>query len=158
MMDSFGIHDARALRGFGARAAQRRRGQGRRLLTSRARAPTLTGMEVHLTPRAGTPAFRARHPTSPWHGYAGAGGHQPVSGRRSPLCPSCQAWRGRPGAPASVLMEVRWSTPAVEDLERIFTRIEKDNATAARLSAGNGPQRRGTQINRRRWTMRPSVH
>jgi plasmid stabilization system protein ParE len=29
-------------------------------------------------------------------------------------------------------MEVRWSTLAVEDLERIFRRIEKDNPTAAR--------------------------
>lgn len=29
-------------------------------------------------------------------------------------------------------MEVRWSTIAVEDLERIFRRIEKDNPTAAR--------------------------
>ena len=29
-------------------------------------------------------------------------------------------------------MEVRWSTPAAEDLERIFQRIEKDNPTAAR--------------------------
>jgi toxin ParE1/3/4 len=29
-------------------------------------------------------------------------------------------------------MEVRWSTPAAEDLERIFRRIEKDNPTAAR--------------------------
>jgi toxin ParE1/3/4 len=29
-------------------------------------------------------------------------------------------------------MEVRWSTPAVEDLERIFRRIEKDSPTAAR--------------------------
>ncbi len=29
-------------------------------------------------------------------------------------------------------MEVRWSIPAVEDLERILTRIEKDNPTAAR--------------------------
>jgi toxin ParE1/3/4 len=29
-------------------------------------------------------------------------------------------------------MEVRWSTLAVEDLERIFQRIEKDNLTAAR--------------------------
>lgn len=28
-------------------------------------------------------------------------------------------------------MEVRWSTPAVEDLERIFQHIEKDNPTAA---------------------------
>jgi addiction module RelE/StbE family toxin len=29
-------------------------------------------------------------------------------------------------------MEVRWSTPAAEDLERIFRRIEKSNPTAAR--------------------------
>jgi len=29
-------------------------------------------------------------------------------------------------------MEVRWSTLAAEDLERIFRRIEKDNPTAAR--------------------------
>jgi toxin ParE1/3/4 len=29
-------------------------------------------------------------------------------------------------------MEVRWSKPAVDDLERIFQRIEKDNPTAAR--------------------------
>ena len=29
-------------------------------------------------------------------------------------------------------MEVRWSTLAVEDLEHIFQRIEKDNPTAAR--------------------------
>ncbi len=29
-------------------------------------------------------------------------------------------------------MEVRWSTLAVEDLERIFRHIEKDNPTAAR--------------------------
>lgn len=29
-------------------------------------------------------------------------------------------------------MEVRWSSPAVEDLERIFRRIAKDNPTAAR--------------------------
>ena len=29
-------------------------------------------------------------------------------------------------------MEVRWSALAVEDLERIFRRIEKDNPTAAR--------------------------
>ena len=29
-------------------------------------------------------------------------------------------------------MEVRWSMPAVEDLENIFRRIEKDNPTAAR--------------------------
>ena len=29
-------------------------------------------------------------------------------------------------------MEVRWSTLAAEDLERIFRRIEKDNLTAAR--------------------------
>jgi plasmid stabilization system protein ParE len=29
-------------------------------------------------------------------------------------------------------MEVRWSKLAVEDLERIFRRIEKDNPTAAR--------------------------
>jgi toxin ParE1/3/4 len=29
-------------------------------------------------------------------------------------------------------MEVRWSTLAAEDLERIFQRIEKDNPTAAR--------------------------
>ncbi len=29
-------------------------------------------------------------------------------------------------------MEVRWSTPAADDLERIFRRIEKDNPTAAR--------------------------
>ena len=29
-------------------------------------------------------------------------------------------------------MEVRWSTPAAEDLEHIFRRIEKDNPTAAR--------------------------
>jgi toxin ParE1/3/4 len=29
-------------------------------------------------------------------------------------------------------MEVRWSTVAVDDLERIFRRIEKDNPTAAR--------------------------
>jgi len=29
-------------------------------------------------------------------------------------------------------MEVRWSTTAYEDLERIFKRIEKDNPTAAR--------------------------
>ena len=29
-------------------------------------------------------------------------------------------------------MEVRWSTLAVEDLERIFRRIAKDNPTAAR--------------------------
>jgi toxin ParE1/3/4 len=29
-------------------------------------------------------------------------------------------------------MEVRWSTPAAQDLERIYTRIEKDNPTAAR--------------------------
>jgi len=29
-------------------------------------------------------------------------------------------------------MEVRWSTLAVEDLESIFHRIEKDNPTAAR--------------------------
>jgi len=29
-------------------------------------------------------------------------------------------------------MEVRWSTLAVEDLERIFRRFEKDNPTAAR--------------------------
>ncbi|MFZ0816826.1 MAG: type II toxin-antitoxin system RelE/ParE family toxin [Candidatus Sulfotelmatobacter sp.] len=28
-------------------------------------------------------------------------------------------------------MEVRWSTLAAEDLERIFRRIEKDNPTAA---------------------------
>jgi len=28
-------------------------------------------------------------------------------------------------------IEVRWSTLAVEDLERIFQRIEKDNPTAA---------------------------
>jgi toxin ParE1/3/4 len=30
------------------------------------------------------------------------------------------------------LIEIRWSTPAVEDLENIFRRIEKDNPTAAR--------------------------
>ena len=29
-------------------------------------------------------------------------------------------------------MEVRWSNLAVEDLERIFRHIEKDNPTAAR--------------------------
>jgi len=29
-------------------------------------------------------------------------------------------------------MEVRWSAPAADDLERIFRRIEKDNPTAAR--------------------------
>jgi toxin ParE1/3/4 len=29
-------------------------------------------------------------------------------------------------------MEVRWSTLAAEDLERIFRRIEKDNPSAAR--------------------------
>lgn len=29
-------------------------------------------------------------------------------------------------------MDVRWSTLAVEDQERIFRRIEKDNPTAAR--------------------------
>jgi plasmid stabilization system protein ParE len=29
-------------------------------------------------------------------------------------------------------MEVRWSTLAAEDLERIFQRIAKDNPTAAR--------------------------
>jgi addiction module RelE/StbE family toxin len=29
-------------------------------------------------------------------------------------------------------MEVRWSTLAAEDLERIFQRIKKDNPTAAR--------------------------
>jgi plasmid stabilization system protein ParE len=29
-------------------------------------------------------------------------------------------------------IEVRWSTLAVEDLERIFQRIEKDDPTAAR--------------------------
>jgi plasmid stabilization system protein ParE len=29
-------------------------------------------------------------------------------------------------------MEVRWSTPAADDLERILRRIEKDNPTAAR--------------------------
>jgi toxin ParE1/3/4 len=29
-------------------------------------------------------------------------------------------------------MEVRWSTLAAEDLERIYQRIEKDNPTAAR--------------------------
>ncbi len=29
-------------------------------------------------------------------------------------------------------MEVRWSTLAVEDLERIYQHIEKDNPTAAR--------------------------
>ncbi len=29
-------------------------------------------------------------------------------------------------------MEVRWSTLAADDLERIFQRIEKDNPTAAR--------------------------
>jgi toxin ParE1/3/4 len=29
-------------------------------------------------------------------------------------------------------MEVRWSTLAAEDLERIFQRIERDNPTAAR--------------------------
>jgi plasmid stabilization system protein ParE len=29
-------------------------------------------------------------------------------------------------------MEVRWSTLAAEDLERIFRRIEKNNPTAAR--------------------------
>jgi toxin ParE1/3/4 len=29
-------------------------------------------------------------------------------------------------------MQVRWSTLAVEDLERIFHRIDKDNPTAAR--------------------------
>jgi toxin ParE1/3/4 len=29
-------------------------------------------------------------------------------------------------------MEVRWSIPAVEDLERIFQHIERDNPTAAR--------------------------
>jgi toxin ParE1/3/4 len=29
-------------------------------------------------------------------------------------------------------MEVRWSTLAAEDLERIFQRIEKDNPAAAR--------------------------
>ncbi len=29
-------------------------------------------------------------------------------------------------------MEVRWSTPAAQDLERIFRGIEKDNPTAAR--------------------------
>jgi plasmid stabilization system protein ParE len=28
-------------------------------------------------------------------------------------------------------MEVRWSTLAIEDLEHIFRRIEKDNPTAA---------------------------
>ena len=29
-------------------------------------------------------------------------------------------------------MEIRWSKPALEDLERIFRRIAKDNPTAAR--------------------------
>ncbi|HLW84369.1 MAG TPA: type II toxin-antitoxin system RelE/ParE family toxin [Candidatus Sulfotelmatobacter sp.] len=29
-------------------------------------------------------------------------------------------------------MQIRWSTLAVEDLERIFRRIAKDNSTAAR--------------------------
>ncbi len=29
-------------------------------------------------------------------------------------------------------MEIQWSAPAADDLERIFRRIEKDNPTAAR--------------------------
>jgi toxin ParE1/3/4 len=32
-------------------------------------------------------------------------------------------------------MEARWSTIAADDLERIFSRIEKDNPTAARETA-----------------------
>jgi toxin ParE1/3/4 len=32
-------------------------------------------------------------------------------------------------------MQVRWSTIAADDLERIFRRIEKDNPTAARETA-----------------------
>ncbi|MGA9642635.1 MAG: type II toxin-antitoxin system RelE/ParE family toxin [Terriglobales bacterium] len=31
-------------------------------------------------------------------------------------------------------MEVRWSAPAVEDLERIFQRIVRDNPAAARVT------------------------
>ena len=66
-------------------------------------------------------------------------------------------------------MEVRWSTPAVEDLERIFRRIEKDNPTAARKTVkaiydgcrvlGNSPHsgRPGRMSGRRELVFSPYI-
>jgi hypothetical protein len=102
---------------------------------------TLALMEVHLTPEQQRQlgefaSHRGRD------AGALAGSYQPLSRRGSSLYRSRQAWRRSPGSrrlsharaggeadrpafPAQIRIEVHWSTPAAEDLERIFSRLRK---------------------------------
>lgn len=121
-------------------------------LTVRFRAPTLAGMEVHLTPEQ-------QHQLSEFATQKGRDANtlaqEAISRYLKEEARFVEAVRLGEAALErgdyltheevgkrleqlfSVLMEVRWSTPAVEDLQRIFQHIEKDNPAAARDGGEN---------------------